>query len=57
MAFSARREQILQKLAEQGLSGGKAAQIVALGIRQAKRDYDEAELKADWHKRAHEARS
>jgi conjugative relaxase-like TrwC/TraI family protein len=55
MAFSARREQILQKLAEEGLSGAKAAQIVALGTRQAKRDYDEAEMKADWQKRAQEA--
>jgi len=54
MAFSARRQQILERLAEQGLSGAKAAQIVALGTRQAKRDYDEAEMKADWEKRAKE---
>lgn len=54
MAFSARRQQILKRLAEQGLSGPKAAQIVALGTRQAKRDYDETEMKADWEKRARE---
>ena len=54
MAFSARRQQILERLAEQGLSGPKAAQIVALGTRQAKRDYDEAQMKADWEKRAGE---
>jgi hypothetical protein len=54
MAFSARRQQILERLAEQGLSGPKAAQIVALGTRQAKRDYDEAEMKADWERRAHD---
>jgi len=55
MAFSQRRQQIEQGLAEAGYHGAKAAQIVALNSRQAKRDYDEAELKADWRKRAIEA--
>jgi conjugative relaxase-like TrwC/TraI family protein len=55
MAFSSRRQQILDALAKEGYSGAKAAQIAALGTRQAKRDYDEAEMKADWQQRAHEA--
>ncbi len=54
MAFSNRRQDIQQRMAEQGLSGPKAAQIVALNSRQAKRDYEEAELKADWQRRARE---
>jgi conjugative relaxase-like TrwC/TraI family protein len=54
MAFSNRRQDIQRRMVEQGLSGPKAAQIVALSSRQAKRDYDEAKLKADWQKRARE---
>ena len=52
MAFSQRRQDIEQRMAAQGLSGPKAAQIVALNTRSAKRDYDEQELKADWRRRA-----
>jgi conjugative relaxase-like TrwC/TraI family protein len=54
MAFSARREQILKRMQDEGLSGAKAAQIIALGSRQAKRDYTEDEMKTDWRKRAQE---
>jgi conjugative relaxase-like TrwC/TraI family protein len=52
MAFSQRRQDIEQRMAAQGLSGPKAAQIVALNSRSAKRDYDEQQLKADWRERA-----
>ncbi len=52
MAFSQRRQDIEQRMAAAGYNGAKAAQIVALNSRQAKRDYDEAELKADWKVRA-----
>jgi ATP-dependent exoDNAse (exonuclease V) alpha subunit len=55
MAFSSRRQQILDALAKEGYSGAKAAQIAALGTRQAKRDYDEAEMKANWQQRAEQA--
>jgi conjugative relaxase-like TrwC/TraI family protein len=55
MAFSQRRQDIEQRMAAQGLSGPKAAQIVALNSRGAKRDYDEQELKADWRSRAETA--
>jgi conjugative relaxase-like TrwC/TraI family protein len=55
MAFSQRRRDIEQRMAAQGLSGPKAAQIVALNSRSAKRDYDEQELKADWRDRAETA--
>ena len=55
MAFSQRRQDIEQRMAAQGLSGPKVAQIVALNSRSAKRDYDEQELKADWRSRAETA--
>ena len=55
MTFSQRRQDIQQQMSQQGLSGPKAAQIVALNSRQSKRDYDGAELKAEWTKRAQEA--
>jgi len=55
MAFSQRRQDIEQRMAAQGLSGPKAAQIVALNSRSAKRDYDEQELKVNWRNRAETA--
>jgi len=52
MAFSQRRQDIQQRMAEAGVSGPKAAQIAALNSRQAKGAYDEAALKAEWKDRA-----
>jgi conjugative relaxase-like TrwC/TraI family protein len=54
MAFSQRRQDIQQAMAAAGVSGPKAAQIAALNSRQAKGQYDEAALKAEWQVRAHE---
>jgi len=54
MAFSQRRAEIQEGMAAAGYTGAKAAQIVALQSRQAKRDYDESELKAEWKTRAAE---
>jgi conjugative relaxase-like TrwC/TraI family protein len=52
MAFSQRRQDIEQAMAERGVSGPKAAQIIALQSRQAKTDYDQDALIAEWQKRA-----
>jgi conjugative relaxase-like TrwC/TraI family protein len=52
VAFSQRRQDIEQAMAERGLSGPKAAQIIALQSRQSKTDYDQDALKAEWEKRA-----
>jgi conjugative relaxase-like TrwC/TraI family protein len=52
MAFSQRREDIQQQMAAAGVSGPKAAQIAALNGRQAKGQYDETALKAEWKDRA-----
>jgi conjugative relaxase-like TrwC/TraI family protein len=54
MAFSSRRQQIEKTMAELGVSGAKAAQIVTLSTRQAKEQYDETALKAEWQERAAE---
>ena len=54
MAFSSRRQQVEKKMAELGVSGAKAAQIVTLSTRQAKEQYDETALKAEWEERAAE---
>jgi ATP-dependent exoDNAse (exonuclease V) alpha subunit len=54
MAFSQRRQDIQQQLAAAGVSGPRAAQIAALNSRQAKGQYDEAALKAEWRDRARE---
>jgi conjugative relaxase-like TrwC/TraI family protein len=54
MEFSSRRQDIERRMAELGWSGPKAAHIVTLATRQEKRDYDEAELKAEWQSRARE---
>jgi conjugative relaxase-like TrwC/TraI family protein len=53
-AFSERSRLIKRKMAELGVSGAKAAQIVTLSTRQAKEEYDEAALKAEWKERAAE---
>src|SRR5689334_10876682 len=54
MAFSSRRQQVEKEMAELGVSGAKAAQIVTLTTRQAKEQYDETALKAEWKERAAE---
>jgi conjugative relaxase-like TrwC/TraI family protein len=54
MGFSQRRQDIQQQLAAAGVSGPRAAQIAALNSRQAKGQYDEAALKAEWRDRARE---
>jgi conjugative relaxase-like TrwC/TraI family protein len=53
-AFSQRQQQIGKKMAELGLNGSRNAHEVALSTRQSKQEYDEAELKADWKRRAAE---
>jgi conjugative relaxase-like TrwC/TraI family protein len=52
MAFSTRRQQIENKMAELSVTGAKAAQIVALETRASKEQYDETQLKAEWKQRA-----
>jgi hypothetical protein len=52
MAFSQRRQEIERRMAASGFSGARAAQLIALETRQAKRDYDEAAMKAEWQTRA-----
>jgi conjugative relaxase-like TrwC/TraI family protein len=54
MAFSTRRQQIENKMAELSVTGAKAAQIVALETRASKEQYDETQLKAEWKQRAAE---
>jgi len=50
--FSKRRKQIEKALDENGLSGGKAANIAALATRNAKDTVDRVELKEEWDKNA-----
>jgi conjugative relaxase-like TrwC/TraI family protein len=52
MAFSQRRQDIERHMAEAGLKGAAAAQFATLKTRQAKADYDESSLKAEWRARA-----
>jgi conjugative relaxase-like TrwC/TraI family protein len=52
VAFSQRRQDIERHMAEAGLKGAAAAQFATLKTRQAKADYDESELKAEWRARA-----
>src|SRR5260370_870704 len=52
VAFSQRRQDIERYMAEAGLKGAAAAQFATLKTRQAKADYDESELKAEWRARA-----
>ncbi len=54
MAFSQRRQDIEQRMAAAGFNGAKAAQLITLSSRQAKGNYDEAALKAEWQNRARE---
>ncbi|MHB1948310.1 MAG: MobF family relaxase, partial [Gammaproteobacteria bacterium] len=46
--FSKRRSQIEKNLAENGLSGGKAADYASINTRQNKRSVDRGELKEQW---------
>lgn len=50
--FSKRRKQIEKALEENGLSGGKAANIAALATRDIKEDVDRAVLKEEWDNNA-----
>ncbi len=52
MAFSQRRQDIEQRMAAAGFNRAKAAQLITLSSRQAKGNYDEAALKAEWQARA-----
>jgi conjugative relaxase-like TrwC/TraI family protein len=54
LAFSSRYLEIQAEMKEREVRGPKAAQIVALSTRQAKEQYDEQELKAEWKERAAE---
>lgn len=48
--FSKRRTAIKDKLAEKGLSGGKAAAVATLDTRDKKEEVDRAQLKSAWEK-------
>jgi conjugative relaxase-like TrwC/TraI family protein len=52
MAFSRRRQDIEQALAENGLSGAAAAQNIAHQSRLSKQQHDERELREEWRMRA-----
>ena len=52
MAFSCRRRDIEQALAQNGLSGAAAAQNIAHQSRLSKQPYDERELREEWRSRA-----
>ena len=52
MAFSRRRRDIEQALAQNGLSGAAAAQNIAHQSRLSKKPYDEGELREEWRMRA-----
>jgi conjugative relaxase-like TrwC/TraI family protein len=52
MAFSRRRQDIEQALAQSGLSGAAAAQNIAHQSRLSKKPYDEGELREEWRMRA-----
>jgi conjugative relaxase-like TrwC/TraI family protein len=52
MAFSNRRKDIEEQMARLGISGPRAAQIAALNTRSPKIKLDDAELRANWQKRA-----
>ena len=51
MAFSRRRQDIEQALAQNGLSGAAAAQNIAHQSRLSKQPYDEGELREEWRMR------
>ncbi len=50
--FSQRRQSIEAWLKSQGLSGAKSAELATLKTRQAKQNFDRAELKSIWEARA-----
>jgi conjugative relaxase-like TrwC/TraI family protein len=50
--FSRRRQEIERAMNENGWSGAKAQQIIALQTRRSKASYEPSELLADWCKRA-----
>lgn len=52
MAFSRRRQDIQGRMAEAGLEGAAAAQLIAYKSRQSKRELNEKELVAAWRQRA-----
>ena len=52
MAFSRRRQDIEQALAQNGLSGAAAAQNIAHQSRLSKQQHDERELREEWRMRA-----
>lgn len=52
--FSQRRQQILERLEELGLTGARAAQHVTLETRRAKSEIDPVQLQAEWLARAQE---
>lgn len=54
MAFSLRRQDIQGRMAEAGLEGAGAAQLIAYKTRQSKQQLSEKELVAEWRQRAAE---
>lgn len=52
MAFSLRRQDIQSRMAEAGLEGAAAAQLIAYKTRQSKQQLSEKELVAEWRQRA-----
>ncbi|MGH3093857.1 MAG: MobF family relaxase [Gaiellaceae bacterium] len=53
-AFSTRRAQVLEHLAEQGTSGFYAAQVAAVATRERKEEFDLPRLTEEWRARAGE---
>src|SRR5229473_1257955 len=52
MSFSLRRQDIQGRMAEAGLEGAAAAQLIAYKTRQSKRELNEQALVAEWRERA-----
>jgi conjugative relaxase-like TrwC/TraI family protein len=52
MAFSLRRQDIQGRMAEAGLEGAAAAQLIAYKTRQSKERLNEKDLVAEWRRRA-----
>jgi conjugative relaxase-like TrwC/TraI family protein len=52
MAFSRRRQDIQERMAEAGLEGAAAAQLIAYKTRQSKQQLSEKALVAEWRERA-----
>ncbi len=53
-AFSTRRAQVLEHMAEQGTSGFQAAQVAAVATRERKQELDLSRLTEEWRARAAE---